>query len=39
MSSSVYIAGVGVISAIGNNAAEHLLAFENEQAGLSLIHI
>jgi 3-oxoacyl-[acyl-carrier-protein] synthase-1 len=34
MSSSVYIAGVGVISAIGNNAAEHLLAFENEQAGM-----
>ena len=34
MSSSVYIAGVGVISAIGNNVAEHLSAFENEQAGM-----
>jgi 3-oxoacyl-(acyl-carrier-protein) synthase len=34
MSSSVYIAGVGVISAIGNNVAEHLTAFENEQAGM-----
>src|SRR4051794_10696293 len=34
MSSSVYIAGVGVISAIGNNVAEHLRAFENEQAGM-----
>jgi 3-oxoacyl-(acyl-carrier-protein) synthase len=34
MGSSVYIAGVGVISAIGNNVAEHLAAFENEQAGM-----
>jgi len=34
MSSSVYIAGVGVISAIGNNVAEHLCSFENEQAGM-----
>jgi 3-oxoacyl-[acyl-carrier-protein] synthase-1 len=34
MSSSVYIAGVGVISAIGNNVAEHLRAFENERAGM-----
>jgi len=30
----VYIAGVGVISAIGSNVAENLQAFENEQAGL-----
>ncbi len=34
MSSSVYIAGVGVISAIGNNVAEHLAAFEREEAGM-----
>lgn len=34
MGSSVYIAGVGVISAIGNNVAEHLTAFENQQAGM-----
>lgn len=37
MGSSVYIAGVGIISAIGNNVAENLLAFENEQAGLGAI--
>lgn len=34
MSSSVYVAGVGVISGIGNNVAEHLAAFEREQAGM-----
>lgn len=34
MSSLVYIAGVGVISAIGNNVAEHLAAFEREEAGM-----
>jgi 3-oxoacyl-(acyl-carrier-protein) synthase len=34
MSSSVYVAGVGVISAIGNNVAEHLAAFEREEAGM-----
>ncbi|HTE01724.1 MAG TPA: beta-ketoacyl-[acyl-carrier-protein] synthase family protein [Mucilaginibacter sp.] len=34
MSSSVYVAGAGVISAIGNNIAEHLAAFEREQAGM-----
>ncbi len=35
MSSSVYIAGVGAISAIGNNVAEHLVSFKNEEAGMS----
>ena len=35
MSSTVYIAGAGVISAIGNNVAEHLAAFEKEEAGMS----
>jgi 3-oxoacyl-(acyl-carrier-protein) synthase len=34
MDSSVYVAGVGVISAIGNNIAEHLQAFKNEKAGM-----
>lgn len=34
MSTKVYIAGLGVISAIGNNVAEHLAAFKNEQAGM-----
>jgi 3-oxoacyl-(acyl-carrier-protein) synthase len=34
MSSSVYIAGVGVISAIGNNVAGHLASFEQEKAGM-----
>jgi 3-oxoacyl-(acyl-carrier-protein) synthase len=34
MSSTVYIAGVGVISAIGNNVAENLAAFEREEAGM-----
>jgi 3-oxoacyl-(acyl-carrier-protein) synthase len=34
MDSSVYVAGVGVISAIGNNVAEHLEAFKNEKAGM-----
>jgi 3-oxoacyl-(acyl-carrier-protein) synthase len=34
MSSAVYIAGVGVISAIGNNIAEHLASFEQEKAGM-----
>ena len=34
MSPSVYIAGVGVISAIGNDVTEHLHAFENREAGM-----
>jgi len=34
MSSSVYIAGVGVISAIGNNAKENLASLKNKQAGM-----
>ena len=37
MSSAVYIAGVGVISAIGNNVAEHLVSFERENAGMGHI--
>ena len=39
MSSSVYVAGVGVISAIGNNVAEHLSAFEREEVGMSDISL
>lgn len=34
MGSTVYIAGAGVISGIGNNVAEHLRAFEEEKAGM-----
>lgn len=34
---SVYIAGAGIISAIGNNVAENLAALENERAGLGAI--
>jgi 3-oxoacyl-[acyl-carrier-protein] synthase I len=37
MSENVYIAGVGVISAIGNNVAETLHALENHQAGIGPI--
>jgi 3-oxoacyl-[acyl-carrier-protein] synthase-1 len=37
MGSSVYIAGAGVISGIGNNVAEHLRAFEQEEAGMGAI--
>ncbi len=39
MSSTVYIAGLGVISAIGNNVAEHLTAFEREEAGMGDITV
>ena len=34
MSSSVYIAGVGAISAIGNNVAENLVSLKSEHAGM-----
>jgi 3-oxoacyl-(acyl-carrier-protein) synthase len=33
--STVYIAGLGVISAIGNNVPEHLTAFKNECPGMA----
>jgi 3-oxoacyl-(acyl-carrier-protein) synthase len=33
----VFIAGVGAITAIGNNVAECLVSFENEQAGIGEI--
>jgi len=35
MSSTVYIAGLGVISGIGNNVAEHLSSFAREEAGMA----
>jgi 3-oxoacyl-[acyl-carrier-protein] synthase-1 len=35
MSSKVYIAGLGIISAIGNNVEECLHALEHEEAGMS----
>jgi len=37
MGSSVYIAGTGVISGVGNNVAGHLRAFEQEEAGMGAI--
>ena len=37
MNSPVYVAGVGVISAIGNNVAKNLTAFEREEAGMGEI--
>ena len=37
MSSTVYIAGAGVISAIGNNVSEHLASFEQEETGMGEI--
>jgi 3-oxoacyl-[acyl-carrier-protein] synthase-1 len=35
MGQSVYLAGIGVISGIGANAAEHLASFEQEKAGMA----
>ena len=35
MNPKVYIAGLGIISAIGNNVAECLTALENEDAGMN----
>jgi len=37
MSENVYIAGIGVISAIGNSTADTLRALENHQAGIGPI--
>lgn len=37
MKSPVFVAGLGVISAIGNNVAECLASLENEQAGMGNI--
>jgi len=39
MDGSVFIAGAGVISAIGNNVAEHLAAFERGEAGMADISL
>ena len=39
MSSKVYIVGLGVVSGIGNNVAEHLAAFEREEAGMAEISL
>lgn len=35
MSAAVYVAGVGVVTAIGNNAAECMLSFEQQQPGMA----
>ncbi|QQL49388.1 beta-ketoacyl-[acyl-carrier-protein] synthase family protein [Mucilaginibacter ginkgonis] len=37
MESKVYIAGLGVISAIGNNVAENLASLKNSEAGIGAI--
>jgi 3-oxoacyl-[acyl-carrier-protein] synthase-1 len=37
-SEPVYVAGTGIISAIGNNVAESLHALENEHAGMGEMH-
>ncbi len=37
MSSNVYVAGLGIISAIGNNITENLAALEKEEAGIGSI--
>ena len=39
MSQPVFVAGVGVISAIGNNIAECLDALENGRAGMGHMHL
>ncbi|MBS1524671.1 MAG: beta-ketoacyl-[acyl-carrier-protein] synthase family protein [Bacteroidetes bacterium] len=39
MGSTVYVVGLGVISGIGNNVAEHLSAFEREAAGMGDISL
>jgi len=36
-SAAVYVAGVGVVSAIGNNTALCLQSLENETAGIAAI--
>jgi 3-oxoacyl-[acyl-carrier-protein] synthase-1 len=38
MSVTVFVAGTGIISAIGNNVAECLDALENERAGMDQMH-
>src|SRR5215472_8319165 len=35
MNSKIYVAGLGLISAIGNNVEECLAALENERAGMN----
>lgn len=37
MSMKVYVAGLGVISAIGNNVSENLLSFDRQEAGMGNI--
>ncbi|MEO7305895.1 MAG: beta-ketoacyl-[acyl-carrier-protein] synthase family protein, partial [Ferruginibacter sp.] len=38
MNAPVFVAGTGIISAIGNNVAECLDALENERAGMGQMH-
>ena len=37
MSKNVYVAGVGIISAIGNNVTESLQAFEKHKSGIGVV--
>ena len=37
MNKNVYVAGVGIISAIGNNVTETILSFENHYSGIALV--
>jgi len=39
MSASVYVAGLGLISAIGKNVSENLASLEQEQAGMGEMHV
>lgn len=39
MSSAIYVAGLGVISAIGNNVLENLVALQREKAGMGEISL
>jgi 3-oxoacyl-[acyl-carrier-protein] synthase-1 len=39
MSAPVFIAGIGAVSAIGNNVAEHLASFEQSEAGMGAMSL
>lgn len=39
MSAPVFIAGIGAVSAIGNNVAEHVAAFERSEAGMGAMSL
>ena len=39
MSAPVFIAGIGAVSAIGHNVAEHLASFEKSEAGMGAMSL